>query len=163
MKYKVIDNFLNEEDFLKIKEITTASDFPWYFQDLINDAHSIEDKTCYFTHTVFNGKKQQSNFFDCFNNTFSNKLKVKAYIRIKLNCFPHTPKLRIHGHHRDYDFEHKGALYSINTCDGFTLLGNSIKIPSIENRMLLFEGHKLHASTTCTNQKARFNININYF
>jgi hypothetical protein len=163
MKYRVIDNFLNKEDFLKIKEITMAQNFPWYYQDLINPYHSFEDKTCYFTHTVFNDKKQQSNFFDCFNNIFTNKLKVKAYIRIKLNCFPNTEKLRVNELHRDFEFKHKAALYSINTNDGFTLIGNNTKVKSMENRMLLFEGYKAHASTTCTNEKARFNININYF
>jgi hypothetical protein len=41
MKYRVIDNFLNKEDFLKIKEITMAQNFPWYYQDLINPYHSF--------------------------------------------------------------------------------------------------------------------------
>ena len=39
---------------------------------------------------------------------------------------------------------------------------SSSKKSSKENRILFFEGHKKHSSSTCTNAKARFNININY-
>jgi hypothetical protein len=36
------------------------------------------------------------------------------------------------------------------------------KVESIENRALIFDGNKKHFSTSCTNDKARFNIAINY-
>jgi hypothetical protein len=161
MKYKIIDNFLNKEDFEKIKNIVINFNFPWFYQELINPGHSLEDKTCYFTHLAFD--QYSSSFFFNHCSVFTKKLKVKSYLRIKLNCFPNTDKIKINKKHQDFDFKHKAALYYINTNDGFTLLPNNVKIESIENRMLLFEGHKLHSSTTCTNQKARFNININYF
>ena len=53
-------------------------------------------------------------------------------------------------------------MFSINTNDGGTILSGN-KIDSIENRVVLFDGNKPHSSSTCTNQKARFNINFNYF
>ena len=37
------------------------------------------------------------------------------------------------------------------------------KIESIENRLVIFDSKKLHASTYCTNKKVRVNINFNYF
>ena len=37
------------------------------------------------------------------------------------------------------------------------------KIRSVANRMLFFDATKLHNSTTCTDEKGRFNINFNYF
>jgi hypothetical protein len=161
MKYKIIDNFLNKEEFEKIKDIVTGVSFPWFYQKQINPGHAPTDKTCYFTHMAFNQSSNSFFFEHC--SVFTKKLKVKSYLRIKLNCFPSTEKIRINELHQDFEFKHKAALYYINTNDGFTLLSNNIKIESIENRMLLFEAHKLHSSTTCTNQKARFNININYF
>jgi hypothetical protein len=54
-------------------------------------------------------------------------------------------------------------LKEIFTCDGFTSLDDGTKIESIENRLLLFDSNKPHASSTCTNAKARFNMNFNYF
>ena len=59
--------------------------------------------------------------------------------------------------------KHNGAVFSLNTCDGFTSLDDGTKIESIENRLLLFDSNKPHASSTCTNAKARFNMNFNYF
>ena len=44
-----------------------------------------------------------------------------------------------------------------------TILNDDIMIESVENRVLLFDPSLPHSSTTCTNAKARFNININYF
>jgi hypothetical protein len=57
----------------------------------------------------------------------------------------------------------KYTVFSLNTCDGFTSLEDGTKIESIENRLLLFDSNKPHASSTCTNAKARFNMNFNYF
>ena len=91
------------------------------------------------------------------------KLKPRALVRIKANLYQCTPKIIKHGEHADFDWEHKGALYSLNTCNGGTILEDGTKIESKENRMLLFDPSKPHASTTCTDQPARFNININYF
>lgn len=161
MKYKIIDNFLEKENFKHIQNIVTSSDFPWYFQKLINDKHSLKDNTCYFTHTVFNQKYNSIFFENCF--IFTEKLKVKSYLKIKLNCFPSSKELKTYEAHKDFEFKHKAAVFYINTNDGFTILEKKIKIESIENRLLIFEGYKKHSSTNCTNAKARFNINFNYF
>ena len=50
----------------------------------------------------------------------------------------------------------------MNTCNGFTILDDGTKIDSIENRALLFDPSKLHHSTTCTDEKVRINIILNY-
>ena len=54
------------------------------------------------------------------------------------------------------------ALLSLNTCDGYTKLKDGTKIDSVANRVLLFDPCEEHCSTTTTNVKARFNINVNY-
>lgn len=88
--------------------------------------------------------------------------KMKALLRIKLNFYAHTDKIYQHKMHHDYPFEHTGALLSLNTCDGGTILEDGSKHDSVANRMLFFDPSKLHASTTTTNQKGRFNMLINY-
>jgi hypothetical protein len=89
--------------------------------------------------------------------------EMKALIRVKGNLYPSTSKLVEHDFHIDFPFKHKGALFSVNTCDGYTKLDDGTKIESIENRLLLFDASKNHASTTCTNTHVRVNINFNYF
>ena len=161
-KYKIIDNFLDKNDFLMLKNEILNKDFSWYFQHKVNDNHPKEDRTYYFTHMVYN-HVPNSPLYNIINNLFFDKLKVKSFIRIKCNCYPYTAELKAHMKHIDYPFKHKAAIFSLNTCNGFTTLEDGTKINSIENRLLLFEAYKHHASSNCSNAKSRFNINFNYF
>lgn len=162
LKYKIIDNFLHKEDFITLKNSIINKEFSWYFQDLINAKHSKNDFTCYFTHLIYE-HTPNSEIYPRIFNLFFNKLKMKSLIRVKCNCYLSTEKIRINEKHIDYTFKHNGAVFSLNTCDGFTLLDDDTKINSVENRLLLFDANKPHASSTCTNAKSRFNINFNYF
>ena len=159
--YQVIDNFLDKEDFLKIKNLLESSNFPWYYQPIINNNHSEKDLNCYFTHLFYRLETGFSNFFD-ITKPVIDKLKIKSLIRVKANLYPRTLKIEKHKKHIDYDFKHKGAIYYVNTNDGKTIL-NNIEIDSIENRLLIFKAHLPHSSTSTTNFKKRININFNYF
>ena len=159
---KIIDNYLNQEDFLRIKNKLESWDFPWYYQKNINDNHSEKDLDCYFTHYLFNQENGQSPFFDIVKPIL-NKLNVKALIRIKCNIYPRTEKIETHKPHIDYTYKHKGAIFYVNTNNGKTVLNKNKQIDSIENRLLLFEPQLLHSSTSTTNAKVRININFNYF
>ena len=64
--------------------------------------------------------------------------------------------------HRDYETKHKGVLYSLNTCDGYTIFEDGTKVKSVANRALLFDPSIPHCSTTCTNAWYRSNIILNY-
>ena len=90
-------------------------------------------------------------------------LNMKSLIRAKLNLYMRTDKIEEHHPHTDFPFEHKGCVFSFNTCDGYTILNDGTKIESIENRALLFDSSKSHSSTSTTNAKGRFNVNFNYF
>ena len=90
-------------------------------------------------------------------------LEVNALIRAKANLYPNTQKLIEHEVHNDYEFSHRGAILYLNTCDGYTKLEDGTKVDSIANRVLIFDASTKHCSTTTTNAKARFNINLNYF
>ena len=92
-----------------------------------------------------------------------NQLEVKSLIRIKANLYPSTDNIEYQSEHIDYDYSHKGAIFYLNTNDGFTTLEDGTKIESVENRILLFDPSKPHNSTTCTNDKCRVNVNFNYF
>ena len=91
------------------------------------------------------------------------KLKIKALIRLKANLYPNQGKMIEHAEHTDFPFKHKGALFSLNTSDGFTVLKDGTKIHSVANQILLFDASQPHHSSTCTNTKVRCNINVNYF
>jgi len=161
IKYKIIDNFIDKDDLKKINDVISGKDFPWFFQNEINSNYSKDDSTFYFTHLLFLNKVNSS-FYDLFLPIL-NKIKIKKILRVKLNCYPSTEKIRENKSHTDENYKHKGCVFSFNTCDGYTKLKDETKIKSVENRMLFFDPSLSHQSTTCTTAKARFNMNINYF
>ena len=90
-------------------------------------------------------------------------LQPKSLIRVKANFYPQTYSLIEHQQHWDCPFPHKGAIFCLNTCNGFTRFEDQTTVGSVENRLILFDTSKLHNSTTCTDEKGRFNIAFNYF
>jgi hypothetical protein len=160
--YKVIDNFLDKNDFIKIKNTLESCDFPYYLQKEVNKNHDKNDLSCYFTHLLFSQESGYSNNFHIVAPLIQ-KLEAKALIRVKANIYPKTEKVEKNEPHMDYEYKHKGALFSINTNNGGTILSDNTKIDSIENRILFFNPAENHSSTTTSNSKFRINININYF
>jgi hypothetical protein len=158
--YEVIDNFLPEEEFNNIKNIVMGNNFPWYYNSSVADDTDIS--SFYFVHAFFNNLEVNSNYYIILSPILQ-KLNVKALIRAKGNLYPRTEQLINHKQHTDYDFEHKGAVFYINTNNGSTILDDGTKIASVENRLLVFESHKSHNSTNCTDEQTRVNINFNYF
>ena len=160
MQYKVVDNFLDPQDFEQIKNTMLDYNFPWYFQDQVNPNHTEQDKDFYLTHSFYE-HTANSNFYPVVEPLIK-KIPAKAFLRIKGNSYPNGSILKANKPHVDYDFEHGGVLFSINTCDGYTTLDDGTKIDSVANRALFFNAGKLHASSNTTNAVRRVNININY-
>ena len=160
MKYKIIDNFLPTEEFIKIKNLMLSNDFPWYYNNFVSHEH-IQDGF-YFSHIFYKDYLVKSDKIVLLNSIIS-KIKPKAIIRIKGNFYTQTHKIIEHGNHVDCTFEHKGFIFYINSNDGFTKLKDGTIVESIENRGLFFDPSIEHNSSTCTNQFGRININFNYF
>ena len=159
-KYKIIDNFLNKEEFLKIKKFIMSRDFPWFFQDHVSLKNANDG--FYFTHLFYSNYQVNSDKFYLINPILS-KLKIKSLLRIKGNFYPSTNKIIEHEKHVDYSFKHKGFIFYINNNNGFTKLNDGTIIKSVENRGLFYNSSIKHNSSTCTDQIARININFNYF
>jgi hypothetical protein len=161
--YKVIDNFLTEEKFLKVKNSILNSEFSWNLTPWVSNLQENLKITSsyYFTHLFYSGLYVDQNchiFIDILN-----QLEIKSLIRIKANLYPSTDNIEYQSEHIDYDYPHKGAIFYLNTNDGFTTLEDGTKVESIQNRLLLFDPSKPHNSTTCTNDKCRVNVNFNFF
>ena len=172
MEHKVIDDFLEEEYFDSLvtlftdKEKTGNKEMAWYFQTSISypkryDKPEPDNKLFYMYHMFFEQHLPESHFYSNLIPLLD-KLDVKHLIRIKANLYPFTETLYEHTMHTDFEFPHKTALLSLNTCDGYTKLKDDTKIDSVANRVLLFDASKEHCSTNTTNASVRINININY-
>ena len=59
---KIIKNFLPEEEFNKLKNIVTGSEFPYYFQNSVATFQDIKD--FYFIHELYFKNVPQSHYFN---------------------------------------------------------------------------------------------------
>ncbi len=156
---EVIDHFYDPYAWCKIEEafLKNCSN-PWGHQvGVSND----DDGELYFVSVLYDNFTAQGHN-SWILSELCGKLKVNALKRVKVNLYPRTENLIHHQDHVDYDFPHKAALLSLNTCNGMTVIGDQ-EIPSVANRMILFDPQVPHHSTNCTDEPFRANININYF
>ena len=158
------DNFLSKKEHKRLCKLMNGRGFPWYYAENITfDKKKDGTNLFYMTHHFYEKDRPLSDLFDDYIMQFYDKLKVKAFIRVKGNLYPSQRKRTEHLKHWDYYYSHKAAIYCINTCDGYTLFDNGLKVDSVANRIITFDGSEDHASTDCTNTKSSININFNYF
>ena len=157
--FEVIDNFLEEKEFKKIKGAISNEYFPWFYQDTITFSTDPSDHY-YFAHYFYAEHARTSEWFYLFNN-FLNKIKCNGRIRIKGNLFLGQKEPRKNPSHQDYKFKHKGCLFYINNNNGATYFKQEKVMPK-ENRAVFFDPSEKHSSSLCTNRKRRITINFNY-
>jgi regulator of PEP synthase PpsR (kinase-PPPase family) len=175
MSYQILDNFLEQSDFENIRKSIINNRFPFYIQDTVaynktqqNFNAEFENQywNWYAIHTIYDDDEPKSELYSIIKDTIVKKIKtitqVNSLLRIKVNLYPHTDIIKQHDMHKDYDGSHKAAVFSLNTCDGYTKFIDGDIINSIENRIVLFDGSEYHCSSTTTNAKARYNINFNW-
>ena len=163
----IIDNFLSEEEFLKLSSIIMSENFPWYyFPYKVNNKSLNSLQDFQFCHVVYHDNMVKSNFIEHFNPLLI-KMKVGHLVRLKVNLTPRSDEIFQYDPHIDvshFNFQFgKIGIFYINTNDGFTILENGDKIESIENRLLLLDPKIMHSGTSCTDQKIRCVINVNFF
>ena len=165
MEVKVVDNFLPEEDHKFILEKLTGyeHDFPWYISNDITFAKVNHPNLYYFIHNFYRDDSINSKEYYWLKEKLLSKLDIKSLIRAKANLYPSAIKLNNHDLHSDFEYSHKGAIYYLNTNNGYTNFEDGTKIESVANRIMFFDSSTLHNSTDCTDNKYRLNININYF
>ena len=172
----VQDNFLSKENFKTLKDIFVQQDTVWSLTNGISSATEVNAKqymdplnNYMFVHGVYTDMVPRSSSFERVAELLLPAIKEKrgnefqALTRIKVNLYPRTEQLQIHPFHVDCNqVLWKGALFSLNTCDGYTGFDDGSEVDSVENRCIFFDATKRHHSTNCTNAPYRMNININY-
>jgi len=163
---QVIDDFLDKKDFLFVHNLIMNEPFPWFYMDSYKETGLEKDKTnnfSYYLHMLYDDNVPTSQYFEQIVPLIFNKIEFKSLIRVKVNSYLRENLLYEHDLHTDYNYSNKGAVFSINTCNGYTKFEDGTKVDSVANRLVLFDASKPHCSTNTTNQPRRVNININYF
>ena len=173
MDLKIIDNFLPEDEFQLLVNNTinrndghqvpfrvvsnvenwqkeeTEDYWSWYMINMVYLMDAPQNEICGKIYQIFVPKfKELANF--------------KTMIRIKINAYPYTNSIKEHKKHIDFNYENIGAVFSLNTCDGYTKFSDGTKVESVANRIVFFDASKYHQSTTTSNAKLRYNINFNF-
>ena len=191
MDIKVIDNFLSQSEFEIIcKNTIEREDLQFTFVSNVENVGSGNDDywSWYLIHMVYSKTASPKSFLmdvagfqevessplaepqseiytnicDKFVPRFKQVANFRNLIRIKINAYPYTNIVKEHKDHIDSDFKHTGAVFSLNTCDGFTKFSDGTKVESVANRIVFFDASKFHHSSTTSNAKLRYNINFNF-
>mgnify|MGYP003138462448 CR=1 FL=1 len=168
LSYQIIDNFLDTHEFEFLQTKVMEQEHSWYYGESVADELKYENEA-YFMHLYYMDMPEKikdrlptkSESFDLVKPIIR-KIDHNFLLRVKANLYGRTETLKHHPDHQDYHFEHMGAVFYVNTNDGFTVLDDGTEIGSIENRLLLFNGATMHHSTTCTDKKRRVTINFNF-
>ena len=163
MDIKIIDDFLDKEEFNTIKYTLLHNSFPWFLRQVLDDEISqTYEYNFQFVHMFFD--EGPSVFFDILNPVL-NKLEIVDINKIKSNLLTRTDKIVKHGFHVDFvdaKPDYRTSILYINNCDGYTEFEDGTKVYSKENRLVTFPTTMRHTGTTCTNNHLRLVINFNY-
>lgn len=166
--YKIIDNFLEENEFRFLKEnFLYNGTIPWYIRMGVSEIGNTSEGS-FLTHMFYWQHQVTSNNFKVLEPLLD-KINPLALVRIKANFYPTTKTIVKHDFHIDYEVKGsaipcKACLFYLNTNNGKTIFKDGDEIESIENRAVFFDSSIYHQSTTCTDDPiGRFNINFNYF
>ena len=165
---KKFSKILNDDTINDLKNLLTSPAFPWRFNSCVSNIDDPSD-LFYFTGSCYNYNQIQDlrtyELLFPLIHFLEEKIQQKPLLlwRIKINAYPRTHVLQEHTPHKDYDKKGlKAFVYMVNSNDGYTRIGSN-KVKSIENTGVLFESSQIHNSTTCTNEKLRLTINVNYW
>jgi hypothetical protein len=156
---KIIDNFLDKENFNFLNNQFLNNEFPWYFQ---NGIVSKNDGSFQYTHLFFDNNKINSNFFNLIE-PFLSLLKVKSLVKAKLNLTTREKVFKKFNLHTDVPFDCNTAVFYLNTNNGKTIFENAEEVKSVENRIIVFSSQLKHTGTTHTDTPYRIVLNLNYF
>lgn len=168
MKYKIIDNFLEEDDFLNIKKCffplnENERKIIWrYNKGIVRDPNlgstNYEEYDWMYSYSFSNNK--ENSYFDLVQPIIK-KLNCNKIFDARANLIVPTINHIHHEDHVDRKEYHNVALFYITTNNGYTVLKNVTEVKCVENRIVIFDGSIYHHSVTSTD-KIRCVININF-
>lgn len=164
MGYQVIDNFLSDKDFNIVKNVIFDMKFPWGYCPSVSTEVSTGPYDFQFVHMMYQNHMITSEYFKQIYPLI-NKINPNALVRVKANLTTKTVTNTQFGYHTDFEGVEnlKSAVYYLDTTNGPTVFEDGTKVDCVKNRLLVFDNNMLHTSSSCTDQKVRRVININFF
>lgn len=167
MRYRIFDHVLSMSDYNPLVHNILDAKIPFGFYPYVNIQNELShDYSFQFVHvTYFDYTIQNENSFKLIAPIL-NFLNPSAIRRIKINLNPRAPSNLTGNMHTDFSDQSNflTAIYYINDNNGGTLFEkDNLFVPSVANRLLVFEGNNNHSGVSCTDQFVRMVINIGYY
>ena len=146
---KIIDKFLDTNDFTDLKNTLTSDKVPWYLNHGVS--YAGDDSGILFTHLVYKDNEFNSSFTLGGLDIFKEKLGIVSLVRAKFNLLHRTDDIIEHQPHIDIPNPPdnlKTAILYLNTNNGYTKFEDGNKVLSEENRLVIFDGKLKHWGTT---------------
>jgi|TARA_R110000803_G_scaffold175856_2_gene238388 hypothetical protein len=166
--YNIIDNFLEKNEYEKIKNLILSPEFPWRRKNSLTNNSEGKD-IGYFTYSFFSNFRVSSNEFTTHIIPILNKLNAVSIIEARANLFIKEFWLSTaNNYHIDYPNikYNKTSILNFSTSEEGTLLkvnDKEIKIDSIENRLITMTGNIPHSTIKSKEADPRYILNLNYF
>ena len=164
------DNFLDPESFHEIQTVLLGTEIHWHYQDFLG-VSTDQTNQFYFSHGFYEGYTWISPLAGVLKPLLD-KIKPICILNIRANLVTRTSEIIEAGLHSDL----KGfisdedklkqwttAVFYLNSTNGYTKLSDGTKIECKANRLLTMSSDTEHLGATCTDQKRRVVINLNYF
>jgi hypothetical protein len=170
MNVEIIDDFLDEEEFKYMEFMIMGDKFPWYYSSAINLNPDLAEEPKYdyqLFNTLYAAPTHVSDQFKLINAVIA-RINPRILLRAKINFAPANDRIIEQGMHQDVqvgedllDICTTAVLY-FNTNNGYTKFENGETVSSIRNRFVSFPSKTFHTGSTCTDQKCRVVLNLNY-
>ena len=164
--YKIIDNFLNENELKTILKAINNNNFFWFLIEKAN--YNSDEGDFQFMHTFIKNGQINSDFFSYCKPIYEKIIQIyKKPIHIgnaRVNLFLKVDKKKGLGFHKDIT-DNKNVftfLYYLENSNGYTEFENGDIIESKKNRAVFFNSDLLHQTVMQTDVLFRKNININF-
>lgn len=161
--YNITDEYLERGPFHQLQSLFLGNGtIPWDFNEhkVWKDDNSIHNFQ--FVHTFFRGDVGLKSSHYSQITPLLKKIDPAVWIRIKANMVPYNDKIIEFDLHTDTEYKCTTAVYFLNTCDGYLYFKDGSKVETIANRLVTFPSWYLHAGTTCTDDKVRCVLNLNF-
>jgi len=186
MDLTIIDNFLPNEIFFRLKETIYSNQHPWFFLDTSTgyDNNLIEYYTfgCYIVKIsnpeVYNPIISSSKYVKILNEHVKQKFGFSTVLRSRLDMTTYRSKKVTFQPHVDLIQKHYTSIFYLTECDAPTIIYNekhfsdelidaeqlSImqEVCPKENRIIIFDGNYIHTGTSATDVSRRILVNSNY-
>lgn len=168
MNYEIIDNFLPEPEYQKIKGYLEEFNCNWNYNDFQVGDVEDDNQTPYFSHIFYH--RDRCVYNEQGMRTIEPLLKMigsNIIFCIKANLVLSRKERSVCKPHKDMytnSLTHKTSVFILTDCNAKTILygDKNVEVESVGNRLLTFDAETLHSCEFQTDTKRRIVININH-